>query len=221
MNILVACEESQRVCIAFRDRGHNAFSCDLQDCSGGHPEWHIKGDVNLYLNPLKNYWGTRAICFYTCDEKFHHVERWDMIIAHPPCTYFCLPGACHLFPNGKLNIERYKRGLEMKSLFLKILNADCDKICIENPTPMKIWQLPKPSCIIQPYEFGAPYSKRTLLWLKGLPPLLPTTNFFKKKFQPWVNGGGCKNQQKGVATNSKDRSKTFWEIARAMAEQWG
>ena len=150
MKVLVACEESQRVCIEFRKLGHEAYSCDIQDCSGGHPEWHIKDDTLKYL------------------------EGWDLIIAHPPCTYLTNCGAPSLFKGGKMNEERYKKGLEAKKFFLKLLNAPCEKICVENPTPLRIFELPPHSQVIQPYFFGDPFQKRTLLWLKNLPLLIPT-----------------------------------------------
>lgn len=162
MNVLVACEESQRVCTAFRERGHNAFSCDILPCSGGHPEWHIQGDVLEILNPVPLF-GTdkKGIGFYTCDGELHgFVGKWDMIIAHPPCTYFSTAGANWLFRGGKLDEERYKKGLEMKDLFMAIYNADCEKIAIENPVVMKIWELPKHTQEIQPYQFGHPFTKK-------------------------------------------------------------
>ena len=194
MKILVACEESQRVCIEFRKLGHDAYSCDILPCSGGHPEWHLQQDVSPLLN-----------------------EKWDMIIAFPPCTYLSNAGARHLFPGGKLNVERYKKGLLAKELFMAIYNADCSKIAIENPTPSKIYQLPEKTQVIQPWQFGHPYSKRTQLWLKGLPKLIPT-NIVEiesscRKPGNWFNKGG-KNRQ-------INRSKTFEGIAKAMAEQWG
>lgn len=217
MKILVACEESQRVCIAFRNKGHDAYSCDLQDCSGGHPEWHIKTDVLRLID---------GDCFFTtCDGMVYYVNRWDMIIAFPPCTYFSKASACRLFhkqADGSTIIdeERYKKGEVMKRLFLSILNADCDRIAIENPTPMKIWQLPEPTQVIQPYYFGEPYTKRTLLWLKGLPKLYPT-KWVDPQWQ-WVNATKQSNVRlKQIATSSKERSKTFQGVADAMAEQWG
>ena len=202
MRVLVACEESQEVCKAFRARGHEAYSCDLQECSGGHPEWHIKADA---LELLK--------------------MRWDMIIAFPPCTYMTNAGAVRMRVNGKIQPERYEKAMEAKAFFMKFYNADCPRIVIENPTPMKIVGLPKYSQAIQPYEHGHPYSKRTCLWVKGLPPLLPTE--ILDYHEPYVNGG-CKDAhgnyrrfQWRKERDQKTRSKTFPGIAKAMAEQWG
>lgn len=222
MNILVACEESQRVCTAFRAKGHRAFSCDVVECSGGHPEWHIQSDVIPLLNG--------NCTFKDCAGGVHEIrDKWDMIIAFPPCTYFTVASACRLFhkdENGvsHLDEERYKKGLEMKELFMNIYNANCEKIVMENPTPMKIWELPKHTQVIQPYEFGEPFSKRTLLWIKGLPELKPTE--IVKEYRPYVNAGtfkynGEKREYTGVANSKKDRSKTFIGVAKAMAEQWG
>ena len=193
MKILVACEESQRVCIEFRKLGHVAYSCDILPCSGGHPEWHLQQDVLSLLN-----------------------EKWDMIIGFPPCTYLSNAGARHLYPGGKLNIERYKKGLLAKELFMAIYNANCPKIAIENPTPSKIYELPEKTQVIQPWQFGHPYSKRTQLWLKGLPKLIPT-NIVEvesscRKAGNWFNKGGKDRQ--------RNRSKTFPGIAKAMADQW-
>ena len=202
MRVLVACEESQEVCKAFRAKGHDAFSCDIQECSGGHPEWHIQGDA---LPLLK--------------------EKWDLIIAHPPCTYMSKAGARFMYLTaGNVNQERLEKALQAKEFFMQFMNADCDKICIENPTPLKIVGLPKESQVIQPYQFGHPYSKRTLLWLKGLPELKPTN--ILTEYTPYLpsNTGGLargKGGSRGVAHNAKDASKTFRGIAQAMAEQWG
>ena len=202
MRVLVACEESQEVCKAFRAKGHEAYSCDIQECSGGHPEWHIQGDV---LPLLK--------------------EKWDLIIAHPPCTYMSKAGARFMYLTaGNVNQERLEKALQAKEFFMQFMNADCDKICIENPTPLKIVGLPKESQVIQPYQFGHPYSKRTLLWLKGLPELKPTN--ILTEYTPYLpsNTGGLargKGGSRGVAHNAKDASKTFRGIAQAMAEQWG
>lgn len=194
MKVLVACEESQRVCIAFRAKGHEAYSCDIEPCSGGHPEWHIQDDVLKHLN-----------------------EDWDLIIAHPPCTYLSNAGARFLYPKGVLNEERYKKGLEAKEFFMKLYNADCPKICIENPVSSTIYKLPKYTQEIQPYYFGHPFKKKTRLWLKGLEPLKPTNivevSESTKIAGNWFNKGGKERQ--------KNRSKTFEGIAKAMAEQWG
>ena len=193
MKILVACEESQRVCIELRKLGHDAYSCDILPCSGGHPEWHLQQDVRPLLN-----------------------EKWDIIIAFPPCTYLSNAGARHLFPGGILNKERYKKGLLAKDLFMAIYNANCPKIAIENPTPSKIYELPEKTQVIQPWQFGHPYSKRTQLWLKGLPKLIPT-NIVEvesscRKAGNWFNKGGKDRQI--------NRSKTFPGVAKAMADQW-
>ena len=222
MKILVACEESQAVCKAFRERGHEAYSCDIIECSGGHPEWHIKQDVLPLLN---------GSCeFTTTDGQIHAVkDKWDMIIAFPPCTYMSKAGARWLFAGGKLNESRYKKAMAAKEFFMAIRNADCDKIVIENPTPLKIVELPAPSQIIQPYKFDPtgkhPYSKRTCLWEKGVPPLketspnaVPIATYVPSNTGNFSRGGGgCK----GIASISKTRSKTFEGVARAMAEQWG
>ena len=151
---------------------------------------------------------------------------WDLLIAHPPCTFLSNAGAVRLYPQaGKLDLDRYAEGMKAKEFFMKFYNAECEKIAIENPTPLKIVELPPYSQAIQPYFFGSPYSKRTCLWLKGLTPLKPTNLIEDHK--PWVNGG-CKdatgNYRRFTGRNERDpktRSKTFIEIAEAMAEQWG
>lgn len=202
MRVLCACEESQRVCIEFRKRGHEAYSCDIEPCSGGHPEWHLQ--VNA-LELLK--------------------MNWDMILAFPPCTYLTNAGARHLYKDHKLNEERYKQGLEAKEFFMKFWNADCDKIVIENPTPSRIFELPKKTQVIQPYQFGHPYTKRTQLWIKGLPQLKPTD--IVEPERTWCPSGsyskkhGEKHRGMFTTDRAKNRSKTFPGIAKAMAEQWG
>jgi hypothetical protein len=221
MRVLVACEESQRVCIAYREKGHEAYSCDIQECSGGHPEWHIQGDVLEVLNPDKEY-GTH---FRTSDGVLHWVEKWNLIIAHPPCTYMSKAGARWMFPKaGQISQERLALAMEAKKFFFEMLNADCERICVENPVPLKIVGLPVPTQKIQPYEYGHPYSKATCLWLKGLEPLKPTEILTEyKPFLPsntgaFSRGGGG---SRGVAHDAKTASRTFEGIARAMAEQWG
>ena len=222
MNVLVACEESQEVCKAFRAKGHRAFSCDLQECSGGHPEWHIQGDVLRLLD---------GNCTFTTADKHAHTQvcEWDMIIGHPPCTYLSNAGAARLYKvlDGKSYIERdrFEKGMDAKEFFLKFLNAKCPRIVIENPTPSAVYRLPKCSQTIQPYEFGDPYSKRTCLWLKGVPPLFPTD--IVEPICSWVSGGskkadGTPRENKGMTfRDSYTKSKTFPGIAKAMAEQWG
>ena len=219
MNVLVACEESQRVCTAFREKGHNAFSCDILPCSGGHPEWHIQGDVlEVVQNEHKVFWrGKYVWLFMTSDENVHLIEKWDLIIAHPPCTYLSNAGARFLYPKGVLNEERLKLGLEAKEFFVAFYNADCEKICIENPTPSRVYELPKYTQVIQPWMFGHPVQKRTCLWLKGLEPLKPTEIVEERQSSKvpgnWFNKGGKERQQ--------NRAKTFPGIAKAMADQWG
>ena len=218
MKVLVACEESQRVCKAFRARGHEAYSCDIIDCSGGHPEWHIMQDVLPLLNG--------QCSFATKDGTEHRLNgRWDLIIAHPPCTYMSKAGARFMYPvAGQICCDRLEKAMQAKEFFMSFYDADCDRICIENPTPLKVVGLPRETQVIQPYMFGHPYSKRTLLWLKGLRELKPTNVL--KDFAPYLpsNTSGFsrgKGGGRGVAHNAKDASKTFFGIANAMAEQWG
>ena len=217
MKVLVACEESQAVTIELRKLGHEAYSCDIIECSGGHPEWHIKEDVLPLLNG--------HCAFHTMDGKPHAlIQRWDMIIAFPPCTYLTNAGARHLWKGGVLNEERYAKGLEGKKFFMEFLNADCPRIAIENPTPSKIYELPKHSQVIQPYQFGHPFTKRTQLWLKGLPPLQPTD--LVEPERTWCPSGSYSgkhnDKHRGMFTKdrARNRSKTFPGIAKAMAEQW-
>ena len=135
MKILVACEESQRVCCAFRELGHEAYSCDIQDCSGGHPEWHIKGDVLFLIDG--------RCSFFTMDGKPHFIEgKWNLLIAHPPCTYLSNAGARWLWAGHKLNQDRYQKGLAAKAFFMAFYNADCPKIAIENPIPSAVFGMP-------------------------------------------------------------------------------
>lgn len=216
MNILVACEESQAVTIELRRLGHKAFSCDIIECSGGHPEWHIQGSVLPLLNG--------RCSFTTMDGATHVVEsRWDMIIAFPPCTKTSNAGARHLYKGGILNIPRYYDGLCGKALFLAIWAADCDKVVIENPTPSKVFDYPEPTQVIQPWQFGHPFTKKTLLWERGVPPLVPT-NIVKPE-RTWCPSGsysgkhGDKHRGMFTTDRAKNRSKTFPGVARAIAEQ--
>lgn len=218
MKVLVACEESQRVCTEFRKRGHEAYSCDLMSPTGGHPEWHIQGDVLPLLNGRCQ--------FETMDGVRHGIaSKWDMVIAFPPCTYLTNAGARHLWKDHKLNEERYKKGLEGKAFFMKFYDADCDKIAIENPTPSRIYEMPEKSQVIQPYMFGHPFSKRTQLWLKGLPNLTPTD--LVEPERTWCPSGSYSHKHndkhRGMFTKdrARNRSKTFEGVAKAMAEQWG
>lgn len=212
MKVLVACEESQRVCMAFRERGHEAYSCDVQTCSGGHPEWHIMQDVLLLLN------GNCEFC--TLDGTSHQIKgKWDLLIAHPPCTYLSNAGAKHLYKGGTLNQERYAKGLTAKTFFMKFYLADCDRICVENPVPSKVYQLPNYTQMIQPYMFGHPYKKLTCLWLKNLNCLKATDTIPTEFVQSTKIAGNWFN--KGGKDRQKNRAKTFPGIAKAMAEQWG
>jgi hypothetical protein len=193
MRVLVACEESQAVCKAFRERGHEAFSADVLECSGGKPEWHITGDV---LDVL--------------------YDRWDMVLAFPPCTYISNAGASWLYRGKTLSVERYEKGLVAREFFMKFWEAPCPKVCVENPTPSKVFQLPPWTQTIQPYQFGDPFKKTTRLWLRGLPPLRPTKQCLV--WTRYIDAGS--NPSPGVHAR-RLRSKTFAGVAAAMAEQWG
>lgn len=216
VKVLVACEESQRVCTAFRELGHEAYSCDVQEPSGGHPEWHILGDALAVLNPDAE---TGCIFFDTMAGHSHVVHRWDLIIAHPPCTYLSNAGARHLYKGGQLNGERFAKGMQAKDFFMQFYNADCERVCIENPIPSRCYALPPYTQIIQPYQFGHPYKKATCLWLKGLPNLVPTNIIPQCEVQSTKVAGNWYN--KGGKDRQKNRAKTFPGIAKAMAKQWG
>jgi hypothetical protein len=234
MKILVACEESQAVTIELRKLGHEAYSCDIELCSGGHPEWHIQCDVRKLLNG--------KCSFATCDGQMHRInQRWDMIIAHPPCTYLTTCG--NRAYSRRINspekiLKRYEERDRAVRFFVDIANADCDKIAIENPCGYMNTHYRKPDQTIHPYYFAVSdkdtdnyHQKRTCLWLKGLPLLERTINLpvpppkyickgekSKGKRIGWCEGmSGIKGGQKERA---KARSKTFPGIARAMAEQW-
>lgn len=221
MKVLVACEESQAVCKAFREKGHEAYSCDIIECSGGHPEWHIRWDALTLLNG--------NCSFMTCDGELHSINgKWDLIIAHPPCTYLCMSGQkhCNVELYGKKAIERIKERDKAIAFFMAFANADCDRIAIENPVGIMSRYYKKATQYIQPFQFGHPTSKRTGLWLKGLPKLKPT-NIVEQEFH--ISGTGRKWDKwfwessliHPLSERSKFRSKTFEGIAKAMADQWG
>ena len=200
LNVLVACEESQTSCIAFRNLGCNAFSCDIQSSTGGHPEWHICSDVLSILNGNCN--------FITESGDYHFIKKWDLILAHPPCTYLAASSATCLFPNHKLNIDRYNKLLAARDFFFKIWTSNCEHICIENPRPLSIAKLPRPSDVVDPSDFGSKYHKRTYLWLKNLPPIIITgTNPNAKSFVYTRSG-------------SKNRSKSDYLMYNAIASQF-
>lgn len=226
MRVLVACEESQEVCKAFREKGHEAFSCDIQDCSGGHPEWHIKGDVLPLLNG--------NCTFMTADTHTHTQNgRWDLIIAHPPCTYLTVSGNRYFVAEkyGKKAEDRWRNRVLAAVFFMRFVGAECERIAVENPIGIMSAAYTKPSQIIQPYQFGNPVRKATCLWLKGLPNLKPT-----KVVEPQiisVDGGTYSGPAYYVTDENgkilswndprtaKARSKTYTGIAKAMADQWG
>lgn len=221
MKVLVACEESQRVCTEFRKLGHEAYSCDIEPCSGGHPEWHIQDDVLPLLNGNCD--------FKTVNGDMHHlIGKWDMIIAHPPCTYLTVTGNrwFNIEKYGDKAMKRFKNRQAAYDFFMQFVNADCEKIAIENPIGYMSTAYAKPTQIIHPYMFGNPARKATCLWLKGLEPLKPT-NIVEPEIIHYKNRKGTDNPWHMETINlppherAKARSKTFPGIAKAMAEQWG
>jgi hypothetical protein len=193
IKVLVACEESQTVTKAFRKRGFEAFSCDIQDCSGGHPEWHIKGD---------------AI-------KEAYSGKYDLMIAHPPCTHLAVSGA-RWFKEGVKPMYLQDEGAEF---FMKLINAPIEKIAVENPICIMSTRYRKPNQIINPFQFGHPEQKKTCLWLKGLPKLIDTNNVYSHMMTLPIKE---RTRIHWLGSNkSKERSKTYLGIANAMAEQWG
>jgi hypothetical protein len=229
----VACEESQAVTIEFRKLGHEAYSCDIESCSGGHLEWHIQQDVLLLLNGY--------VSFSTADGKRHELgSKWDIIIAFPPCTHLAVSGAAHF--EKKRNDGRQREAIEF---FMQILNADCDKIAVENPVNIisgdyiakhfpdlqQKYNFPiKPTQSTQPYEHGHEARKKTCLWLKNLPLLVPTNIVSMGKIDKHGHSVGASatfaRDENGKILSWNDprtgkiRSKTFLGIAKAMAEQW-
>lgn len=199
MRVLCACEESQAVTVAFRNRGHEAFSCDLVPCSGGHPEWHIQDNV---LNHLS--------------------DGWDMLIGFPPCTYFSRAGSCRLYRNGTIDQERLQLVYQYRDFFYSLWESDIDKICLENPVPMSVAALPFYSQVIQPFQFGHPFTKQTCLWLKNLPILMATD--IVVPVGSWVGSPNERELQSSLysgGNRTSRRSKTFPGVALAMADQWG
>lgn len=218
MRILVACEESQAVCKAFREKGHESYSCDLMPCSGGHPEWHIRCDVGYLLEDIEK---GQYISFYTCDGKRHFFQQWDMVLAFPPCTDLACSGAAWFE-------EKRKDGRQQKSIefFLRFTRLNVKKLAIENPVGIMSTCYKKPSQIIQPYQFGDPFEKRTCLWLKGLPNLKPTKVVSAPPRKVFESGATMPEWYANCWKLSpeerrKQRSKTFPGIALAMSEQWG
>lgn len=224
MKVLVACEESQTVCKAFRALGHEAYSCDIQEPSGGHPEWHILGDA------LKTIDGGQVT---TMDGQSHEVGKWDLLIAHPPCTYLAVSGN-RWFDIGKYGdkaVQRMKDREAASDFFMRFIDADCARIAVENPVCVMSSRYRKPDQIIQPYQFGEHARKGTCLWLKGLQRLRPTENvdpgailvggYSVGASANWAVDENGKALRWRDPRTAKARSKTFPGIARAMAEQWG
>lgn len=220
MRVLVACEESQAVCKAFREKGHFAFSCDIVDCSGGRPEWHIKQDVLDLLN---------GNCkFKTCDGVEWEIKgKWDLIIAHPPCTRLCNSGQRWLYW-GDDEYKSKKIAEQQKAIvfFMMFALADCEKIAIENPQGIMSSAYRKPDCVYNPYDFeGETECKKTCLWLKGLEPLKPTRKTTLPKEERtqgiWKAHFGDKKLAWNDPETARLRSQTPMGVAKAMAEQWG
>lgn len=196
MRLLVACEESQEVTTAFRNLGYEAYSCDIVPTAGQHPEWHIQGDVLPLLE-----------------------QHWDLVIGFPPCTYLSNAGARHLYKGGKLNQERYEKGMLGKDFFMQIYNYP-GRVAVENPVPSRVFGMPLYSQIIQPWEHGDPWTKRTCLWLKDLP-LLEPTNIVEPQGTWCVSGTYRKTKDKSkigahTTDRARQRAKTFPGIAKAM-----
>lgn len=218
MNVLVACEESQVVCKAFRKLGHEAYSCDIQECSGDHPEWHIMGDCLPIING--------NCTFVTMDGVTHKIGgKWDMLIAHPPCTRLCNSGQRWLyFGDEEYKKKKHREQLESVVFFLRLAYADCDKIAIENPMGIMSSLYRTPDFIYNPYDFeGETETKKTCLWLKGLPPLRPTQKLPKEKRTQgiWKAHFDGKCYAWNDPETAKLRSRTPLGVGNAMAEQWG
>lgn len=199
INVLIACEESQAECLAFLKLGFNAYSCDVQKCRY-RPDRHILGDVTPYLN------GCTVGHLQSGD--YFSVDKWHLIIAHPPCTYLCKVSSVHMLINGVIQQERYSQMKSAAEFFYKCLNAKADYVAVENPIPMKRAGLPRPSCFLHPSWFGVKYTKKTLYWLRNLPPVMAKIEYPNPK-------------QFVRCSRGKYRSRTFPQVAEALAEQWG
>lgn len=211
LNVLIACEESQAECMAFRELGHNAYSCDIQRCrKSGNPDWHICGDVRPYLHGETS--------FIVQSGKECTVDHWDLIIAHPPCTYLTKIGSpwMHQYADWEIvldgvpvmvNYVRYYKMLQARQFFFECLNADAPYIAVENPIPMRMAKLPRPSFYACPSWFGVKYTKKTLYWVKNLPQVMPSIYYPNPKCYVYSSRG-------------KYRSRTFPELAQAIARQW-
>lgn len=187
--VLIACEASQVICTAFRNGGFEAYSCDLQDCYGGHPEWHLKMDALAALRLMD----------------------WSLVVAHPPCTYLSAAGANSMYRAGEMVIDRCMLSLKAAVFFLRFFSDYSGKLAVENPRPLLYPGLPKYTQVICPTDFGHEYTKRTCLWLRDLPPLLPTHGKYLNA-RSWLNH---------VSSNPNRRARSFEGIAQAMVEQWG
>lgn len=220
INVLIACEESQAECIAFRERGFNAFSCDIQPCrKKGFHQWHIEADVTPFLQGCTS--------FTTADGTGHHLTKWHLIIAHPPCTYLSKIGSSWLYVNpntyisknifsggptdGRLlfvNSDRFSKLKAAREFFFRCLDAEADFVAVENPIPMRLAGLPQPTTYACPSWFGVKYTKKTLYWLRNLPPLMAEIDYPLPK---------CYTR----SSRGKYRSRTFPQLAQAIARQWG
>lgn len=198
LNVLIACEESQAECLAFRELGHNAYSCDIQSARY-NKDYHIKGDVSPLLDGQTRF-TTESGCTV-------EVSGWDLIIAHPPCTYLCRVSSVWMKIHGEIQPERFAKMKEAREFFFHCLNANAHYVAVENPIPMRLAQLPRPSCFLEPSWFGVKYTKKTLYWLKNLPPIMPEIIYPNPK--EYVR-----------ASRGKYRSRTFPQVAKAIAEQW-
>lgn len=211
LNVLIACEESQAECTAFRELGHNAYSCDIQPCRrDGRQDWHIQGNALPYIRG--------AVEFECLDGSFHNIGHWDLIICHPPCTFLCRSSCCVLYKqpvtecivDDKViiaNKDRVEGMLKGRAFFYECLNAKAYYVAVENPVPMKLAGLPRPSFFANPSWFGVKYSKKTCYWVRGLPPIMASLDYPNPKCYVKSSRG-------------KYRSRTFPQLARALALQW-